>query len=126
MICSKLINSLAIVFMLEFAGMAMADDELAADEQSADDEVQAKSGTVIATHVASNTDELARSLANPVSSLISVTLQYNYARTFNDDGYRNLLNIQPVVPMSISKNWNLISRSIMPVVFQKIEDAYDD
>jgi len=114
----KLINSLAIVFMLGFACMALADDELAADEQSADDEVKAKSGTVIATHVAGNSDELARQLANPVSSLISVPLQYTYARTFNNDGHRNLLNIQPVVPMSISKNWNLISRSIMPVVFQ--------
>ncbi len=116
---SKLINSLVAVFMLGSACVALADEEITADEQSADNEAKTKSGTVSAAPDASNADELAKKLSNPISSLISVPLQYNYARTFNDDGYRNLLNIQPVVPVSISKHWNLISRSIMPVVFQK-------
>ena len=45
-------------------------------------------------------------------------MQYNYSRKYNDDGHKHLLNIQPVIPVSISENWNLISRSILPVVFQ--------
>ena len=66
-----------------------------------------------------NVDELAKQLSNPVSSLISVPFQYNFARPYGDDGYQNLLNIQPVIPISISEDWNLISRTIIPLVQQK-------
>ena len=68
---------------------------------------------------AKDADELARQLSNPVASLISVPFQYNYARTYGDNGYQNLLNIQPVMPFSISDDWNLISRTILPVIQQK-------
>lgn len=68
---------------------------------------------------ASDADSLAKQLSNPVASLISVPFQYNYARTYGDNGYQNLLNIQPVMPFSISEDWNLISRTILPVIQQK-------
>lgn len=45
--------------------------------------------------------------------------QYNFARAYRDDGYQNLLNIQPVIPVSISDDWTLISRTIVPVIRQK-------
>lgn len=67
----------------------------------------------------SDADALAKSLSNPVSALISVPLQYNFDETFGSDGYRHTLNIQPVVPVSISGGWNLISRTIVPVMYQK-------
>ena len=66
-----------------------------------------------------NTDELAKKLNNPVSSLISVPLQYNI--DFNigpENGTKQYLNIQPVIPTSISTDWNLITRVIVPVVYQ--------
>jgi len=66
-----------------------------------------------------NLDQLAKQLNNPVSSLISVPFQYNFARPYGDDGYQNLLNIQPVIPFSISEDWNLISRTIIPLIQQK-------
>jgi len=64
--------------------------------------------------------ELAKKLANPVSSLISVPLQLNFDENVGpaDDGERITLNIQPVIPMSISNDWNLISRTILPVIYQ--------
>lgn len=69
---------------------------------------------------AGDTEQLAKKLSNPVASLISVPLQSNF--DFNigprDDGWRYQLNIQPVIPISISEDWNIISRTILPIVSQ--------
>ena len=64
---------------------------------------------------------LAQQLSNPVAALISVPLQLNFDRSMgpSDDGERLLLNIQPVVPFSLSPDWNLISRTILPVIDQQ-------
>lgn len=65
-------------------------------------------------------EELAKKLSNPVASLISVPLQNNSDFGIGpvDDGFRNTLNIQPVIPISLTTDWNLISRTILPVVYQ--------
>lgn len=64
-------------------------------------------------------EELAKKLANPISSLISLPFQNNTDLGIGAyDGYRNTLNIQPVIPFRLSENLNLITRVILPVIYQ--------
>ena len=63
--------------------------------------------------------ELAKKLSNPVASLISVPLQFNYDQDIGSaNGTRTIINVQPVIPSSLSPKWNLITRIITPIVFQ--------
>jgi hypothetical protein len=64
---------------------------------------------------------LAQQLSNPVAALVSVPFQFNYDGNIgpNDDGNRVYLNFQPVIPMGISDDWNVISRTILPVTWQE-------
>jgi len=65
--------------------------------------------------------ELAKKLSNPIAALISVPLQYNhdeYGGT-NDGASVGKLNVQPVIPFSLNEDWNLISRTIIPLVDQQ-------
>ncbi len=75
---------------------------------------------VLSSAYADDDAKLAQQLANPVASLISVPFQYNYDDKFGvtDDGSRHLINIQPVIPFSITDSLNVISRTILPVISQ--------
>lgn len=67
----------------------------------------------------SQADALAKQLQNPLASLISVPFQNNFDFGFDPaDGSRWLMNVQPVIPMSISEDWNFIGRVILPVISQ--------
>jgi len=65
-------------------------------------------------------DDVARQLANPISNLISVPVQANYDENIgpNDEGSVWRTNVQPVIPISISDDWNVISRTIVPIINQ--------
>jgi hypothetical protein len=64
--------------------------------------------------------ELAKKLANPIASLISVPAQYNDDEYggLNDGASVSRLNLQPVIPFSLTDNWNVITRTIVPLIDQ--------
>jgi hypothetical protein len=64
-------------------------------------------------------DSLAKAVQNPVANLISVPFQNNV--NFNvgpTNGTQNVLNIQPVIPFRVSPDWNVITRTIVPIISQ--------
>ena len=68
---------------------------------------------------AQSNEELAKAAQNPVANLISVPFQDNI--NFNvgpEEKTQNVLNIQPVIPASLGSDWNLITRTILPVISQ--------
>ena len=65
-------------------------------------------------------EELAKKTQNPIASLVSVPLQSNWDFGIGPaDATKYTLNIQPVFPVSINKEWNLILRTIVPVIYME-------
>ncbi len=64
--------------------------------------------------------ELAKQLQNPIASLTLVPIQSNFdwGAGPDGDGFQYKVNIQPVIPISLSEDWNLITRTILPIVSQ--------
>ena len=83
---------------------------LALSAQAAEQQQPSKQGV--------SDDELVKQTQNPVADLISVPFQYNF--NFSAGPKHNhqilLLNIQPVIPIHMTENWNLITRTILPVI----------
>lgn len=72
-----------------------------------------------------STEELAKEAQNPVAKLISIPFQNNI--NFNAGSQsrtQNILNIQPVIPISLGPDWNLITRTIVPVISQPVPDPF--
>lgn len=67
---------------------------------------------------------LAQKLSNPVAALISVPFQFNFDGDIGPkvngerEGSRITLNTQPVIPISLNADWNMISRTIVPLIWQ--------
>ncbi len=81
----------------------------------------------IPVSVAAEDSELARKAQNPIADLISLPFQYNL--NFNvgtNDDPQQILNIQPVYPINLSDDWNLITRTIIPLIDQPALYPGDD
>ena len=61
--------------------------------------------------------DLAKAAQNPVAAMISLPFQNNTLFGVGpDDDVANVLNIQPVIPVTIG-DWNIINRTIAPVIY---------
>ena len=70
-------------------------------------------------HAEDDTQELARAAQNPVASMISLPFQNNTNFNFGPlEKTQNVMNIQPVIPFDLTDDWNLITRTIVPVISQ--------
>ena len=65
-------------------------------------------------------ETLARKLQNPLSDLLRLPVQFDQDNGFGDrDADRFTLSLQPVLPMALMEGWNLVSRTILPVIYQE-------
>lgn len=64
--------------------------------------------------------DLAKKVQNPVAALISVPFQSNFewGAGPKSAGFKYTLNFQPVIPIALSRDWTLISRTIVPIISQ--------
>ena len=64
--------------------------------------------------------ELAQELTNPIADIVTIPIQINFDNDIgiNDEGSKTTTNIQPVIPIEINSDWNLITRTIFPIISQ--------
>ncbi|HEY2619511.1 MAG TPA: hypothetical protein VGI78_19380, partial [Acetobacteraceae bacterium] len=67
--------------------------------------------------VAESATDLAKQIQNPIGDLISLPLQDNVNFGYGPHhGTQNVLNLQPVIPLHLNEDWNVITRTILPIV----------
>jgi hypothetical protein len=76
--------------------------------------------TCVSAQQEQSAEDLAKKTQNPVADLISVPLQsnFNFGAGFHHNKTIYVLNVQPVIPINLSDEWNLIARVIMPFINQ--------
>jgi hypothetical protein len=70
--------------------------------------------------MADQEEDLALKLANPVANMVSIPIQANYDQNIGpeDEGSIWRINVQPVIPFELNEEWNLITRTILPIIDQ--------
>jgi hypothetical protein len=107
----------SLCLLLSAAILASAQDKPDSAEQPKPD--AAGQAPATAESDEARTAALAKAAQNPVADLISFPLQNN--TNFNTGPYsrdQDVLNIQPVIPLHLTKKWNLITRTILPIIWQ--------
>jgi hypothetical protein len=108
---------LVSVWALAFAGAGRAQDEPAAPAGAASSPVSPASDS--GEDDKQDVTKLAEKLQNPIGDLISFPFQSNTNFSYGPNhGTQELLNIQPVIPFHIGDKWNIITRTILPLIWQ--------
>lgn len=69
------------------------------------------------------TSSLAKAAQNPIADMISLPFQNNLSlNAAKQHRAQNILNIQPVIPFRITKDWNIVTRTILPVISQPVKN----
>ena len=70
--------------------------------------------------VGADSQDIAKKLANPLSSIISIPIQANYQPNLgvNGEGSGWITNLQPIVPLPLNDEWMLMTRTVIPIVSQ--------
>jgi hypothetical protein len=104
-------KSTSPIIALMFAAASITPCAFGQDEAAITESTPSESGAA----------DLAQELSNPVADLVSIPIQSNYDSNIGlfDDGYKLQTNIQPVIPFDWNEDWNLITRTIAPVIYQK-------
>jgi hypothetical protein len=69
----------------------------------------------------SDNADLAQQLTNPIADLITLPVQVNFDNDIgpSDRGSKIQSNLQPVIPFKLGSDWNLITRTILPIISQE-------
>lgn len=112
--------ALGMIFLLLTSMPVSASAQADTDQPNSSDIPAADPASVAPPPATDDTQELAKKLSNPIASLISLPFQSNYDWGLgpNGNGTQYKLNIQPVIPISLNSDWNVISRTIVPVIIQ--------
>jgi hypothetical protein len=102
---------IALLTLLSFSAVLAQDQSKTTDEQ--------KPAASAASAEEAQAEALQKAVQNPVASLISVPLQNNANLSYGSfNRTQDVLEIEPVIPIKLSDNWNLIARIIQPLVWQ--------
>ena len=75
----------------------------------------------LTSHVlAEGSKDLAQEIANPLTTMIMVPIQVEYNENIGpeDEGTRTTMFVQPIIPFELNDDWNLITRTILPIIEQ--------
>ncbi len=108
MACSKYLSTALVTMLVFIMETSVTGNALAATAGGGNTEP-----------AVSSTEKLARAAQNPVASMISLPFQNNTNFNFGPESKtQNVLNVQPVLPFELNDDWNLITRTIVPVISQ--------
>ncbi len=98
----------SMLLLAETAAYAQSSASSAPPDAASPDDSAANSNTA-----------LAKKLQNPIGDLYSFPFQNNTNFNYGPNkGTQDILNVQPVIPIHITEDWNIITRTILPLIWQ--------